>query len=109
MARIHDFIPQDDDSMFAHANGALVIHNPGLQLVCEQEQLNPRSDVAKRLDDLETKFEVQREIDRQEKAKEKELEHILRAKDRQWFTTVIALHAALLGGLVIKMLDTFLK
>lgn len=111
MARIYDFIPQDDDrGMFAHSKEAQDIRNSELRIEREKEQLSLQTDVTKRLDDLEINFQVQRKIDRQEKAKEKALENILRAKEKvsnQWFTAIMALHAALLGGLVIKMLDIF--
>jgi hypothetical protein len=78
----------------------------------EKASIKLQFDLTKRLQDLEATLQKQREIDRQETAKEKEIEQIQRQHERhsdRWFAAGTIVIAALLGGLVVKMLDIFFK
>lgn len=69
-------------------------------------------DLTKRVQDLEATLQKQREIDRQERQKEREADYIQRQKERhsdRWFAAKTLIIAALLGGLVVKLLDIFFK
>ena len=71
------------------------------QIQREKISIKLQVDLTKRLQDLEATFQKQREIDRQEREKE-------RHSDR-WFTAKTIVIAAFLCGLVVKMLDIFFK
>jgi thiol:disulfide interchange protein len=78
----------------------------------EKTAIRLQFDLTKRLQDLEATLQKQREIDRLERAKEKEIEYIQRQDERhsdRWFTAKAIVIAALLGGLVVKLLDIFFK
>ena len=78
----------------------------------EELSIKLQFDLTKRIQDLETTLQKQREIDRQETANERETDFIQRQKERhsdRWFSAGMLIIAAILGGLVAKLLDIFFK
>jgi len=78
----------------------------------EKGSIKLQVDLTKRVQNLETTFQKQIEIDRQERAKEREADYIQRQDERRsdrWFAAKTIVMAALLSGLVVKLLDIFFK
>jgi hypothetical protein len=109
MARIDDILPKSNDwEIFAFSKEAQDLHNSKEKIEREKESVRLQGDVAKRLQDLEVKYHKQREIDKQERAKEKEIEHIQRQEERRsdrWFAAKTLIIAAILGALLTKLFD----
>lgn len=82
----------------------------------EKDSIKLQSDVTKRLQDLQATFQKQREIDRQERGKEKEIEQIRRQEERRsdrkllWKIGIwCAVIGSVMGAVVAKLFDVFFK
>lgn len=74
----------------------------------ERNSIELQFNLTNRLQDLESTLQKQREIDRQERAKEKEIEQIQRQEERRsdrWFAAKTLIIAAILGALLTKFFD----
>ncbi|MBS1533187.1 MAG: hypothetical protein JSU01_23005 [Bacteroidetes bacterium] len=78
----------------------------------EISALKLQVELTKRVQDLETTIQKQREIDRQERAKEREADYIQRQQERhsdRWFSAKTLIIAVVLGGLFVKLLEFIFK
>jgi hypothetical protein len=78
----------------------------------EEISIKLQLEVTKRLQDLESTFQKQREIDRQARIKEREADYTQRQEERRkdrWFTAILLVIGAILSGLLVKLLDIYFK
>ena len=78
----------------------------------EKASIKLQLDLTKRVQDLEATLKKQREIDRQDRAKEREADYIQRQSERhsdRWFAAKTLIIAALVGALVVKLIEYFFR
>ena len=78
----------------------------------EELSIKLQIDLTKRLQDLEATLHKQKEIDRKEREKEREADYIQRQQERysdRWFSAKTIIISALIGGLIVKLIDIFFK
>ena len=78
----------------------------------EEVSIKLQIDLTKRLQYLETILQKQRETDRLERQKEREADYIERQQERysdRWFAAKTLIISAVIGGLIVKLIDFILK
>ncbi|HTI60502.1 hypothetical protein [Mucilaginibacter sp.] len=113
MGLIDDILPKRRESILYNSSQQ-VRDDVDRKEKIEREEISIKLqvDLTKRVKDLESTLKKQREIDRQESAKERELDYFQRQEERRkdkWFTGILLVIGAILGGLVVKLLDIFFK
>jgi len=112
MSNFFDIRAQVEESALMHSKQVQDIVHSKQKIEREKEQLILQREISKRLLDLETNFQAQKQIDRQQRAKEKELERIEKIKEKQsdrWYAATFLIVGAVIGGLMVKLLDIFFK
>ena len=113
MGLIDDLLPNRRDSMLYNSSYEFQKEVDRQEKIDREElSIKLQIDLTKRLQDLETTLQKQREIDKGERAAEREADYTQRQHERnsdRWFAAITIIIAALLGGLVVKLLDVFLK
>jgi hypothetical protein len=95
------FDPTDDDGLFGSSKEFRDHINAKQKIEREKEMLQLQREQANKLQELELKFQAQREFDRLERIKEKE-------SDR-WFEAIKLIIAAILGGLITEFFRFIFK
>jgi hypothetical protein len=112
MVEIDDIFPKRDSVLYNTSKDFQDEVDRQDKIEREKISIKLQFDLTKRLQDFETRLQKQIEIDRQERANEREADYIQRQVERhsdRWFAAKTIIIAAVLGGLVVKLLDIFFK
>lgn len=113
MIEFDDLFPKRHESMLYNSSQQVRDEADRQEKIDREEtSIKLQLELTNRLADLKTTLQKQREIDRHERANEREADYIQREHERhsdRWFAAKTIVIAALLGGLVVKLLDIFFK